>query len=249
MRSLRITGVGVALLVILAFSAMGVASSATAAVVFLLAQWLRNGVGITETLLALIEGEQLFENKNAPVIKKPASITCSWKYDGTVGPDGADEITELLILVAEELVSATPLTGKFLTCTKGTGDEVCETGSKVWAVNLSVLTLLVLWEEGGVSGFADLLTPHTGGGNPGWYIECKTALVTLSEECTTPELVAEQVNVAGGVESVYSEAFTLLMEGKLMLCTGNNEETGVITGSGIVTSLPGGGTLTASSEG
>ncbi len=247
MKGFRIAGVGVAMLAVIAFSAIAVASSASAAVVFLLAEWLRNGVGITETLLSLAEGELLLENKNAPVIKKPASVTCSGMLNGSVGVNGADEITELLTL-AEEATNATPLAGGFLSCTKGTGDEVCEAGSKVWAVNLPWLTILVLWEEGGVTGFADLLKPHTGGGNVGWYVECKTALVTLSEECLTPEAASEQVNATGGVNGSFSEAFTLLMELKLALCSGNNEETGNVVGTGLGT-LPGGGTLTVSSEG
>lgn len=163
-----------------------------------------------------------------------------------MGPDGADEITELLTL-AEELVNAAGLAGIALSCTKGIGDVVCETGSKIWAVNLPWLTLLELWEVGGVSGFVDLTLPTTNG-NPGWYVECKTALVTLSEECTAPEFAAERSNGAGGVESTFSEAFTLLMEDKLALCDGNNEETGNIE-SLEVTLLPGTGALTVSSEG
>ncbi len=247
MKGFRIAGVGVAVIAVIAFSAIAVASSASAAVVFLLAEWLNNGAAVTATLLSLGEGQLLLENKNAPFIKSAASISCSGVLDGSVGADGADEITELLTLTPEELVSKTPLAGVALSCTKGTGDAVCENGSKVWAVHLPWLTLLVLWEEGGTNGLLDLILPTTNG-NPGWYVECKTALVTLSEECTTPEGVAEQVNVTGGVNGVFSEAFTLLMELPLALCTGNNEETGNVEGTGL-TSLPGGGTLTVSSEG
>ncbi len=236
------------MLAVIAFSAIAVASSASAAVVFLLAEWLNTGASLTETVLSLAEGELLLENKNAPVIKKPASITCSGMLNGSFGVNGADEITELLTL-AEGAVNATPLAGGSLSCTKGTGDEVCEAGSKVWAVNLPWLSILVLFEEAGTTGFADLLTPHTGGGNVGWYVECKTALVTLSEECLTPEAASEQMNVmGGGVNGVFSEAFTLLMELKLALCTGNNEETGNVVGTGPEL-LPGGGTLAVSSEG
>jgi hypothetical protein len=242
------TRVCVALFAVVAVSAIVVTSSAAGAVVFLLAEWLVNGNSISETLLALGEGEVLLENKNAPVIKKPASLTCSGGGVGSVGVDGADEITELLTLT-ETLVSATPLSGTGFSCIKGVGDEVCEAGSKVWPTNLPWLTRLMLWEEGGVTGFVDLLAPHTGGGNLGWYIECKTPLVTLSEECAESESAVEERNVTGGVESIDSEAFTLLMELKLGLCTGNNEETGVLAGSGGLISLPGGGNLTVSSEG
>jgi hypothetical protein len=220
--------------------------TASSTVVFLLAEWLRNGASISETLLALLEGEGLFENKNIPIAKRPGGITCSWKYDGSVGTDGAGEINELLTLATEELVNLSPLSGIFLGCVKGVGDEVCENGSRIWAVHLSWLSLLVLWEVGGVSGFADLILPATSG-NPGWYIECNS-IVTLSEECTTPEIVAEQVNMIGGVESRFSDAFTLLMEAQLWLCSGNGEETGSLEASNNFTSLPEGAALTVSSE-
>jgi hypothetical protein len=240
------TGVCVAAFAVVAVSAIAVTSSAAGAVVFLLAGWLVNGNSISETLLALGEGEVLLENKNAPVIKKPASLTCSGAGDGSVGVDGADEITELLTLTGE-LLSTTPLSGTAVSCIKGVGDEVCEAGSKVWPTKLPWLSLLELYEVGGVSGFVDLGLPTTNG-NPGWYIECKTALVTLSEECSTSESAVEVVNGSGGVEGIGSEAFTLLMELKLGLCTGNNEETATLSGRGLL-SLPGGGTLTVSSEG
>jgi hypothetical protein len=245
MKGFRIAGVGVALLAVLAFSAMSLASSASAAIVFLLAFWLTGGNNVVATILVLAEGELLLVNLLAPIVDAPASVLCSGKLDGFVGPNSADDITELLTLGAVA-VSPTALVGTSLSCTL---DELCETGSKVWAVNLPWLTELELWEESAtVFGFVDLILPHTGGNNPGWYVECKTALATISEECTTPEGVAEQVNVAlSGVESIFSEAFTTLMGAKLALCSGNNEETGVVEGSGLTSNQEAGGILSASS--
>jgi hypothetical protein len=242
MKGFRIAGVGVTLLAVLAFSAMAVASSASAAVVFLLALWLVGGNNVVATTLVLAEGELLLQNLLAPIVDAPASVLCSGKLDGFVGPNSADDITELLTLGAVA-VNLTALAGTALSCT---GDELCQTGSQVWAVHLPWLTELELWEEGASSGFVDLILPN-GNGNPGWYVECKTALATISEECTTPEGVASQVNVAGGVESVFSEAFNILMGVKNALCTGNNEETGVVSESGLTSNQEAGGVLSASS--
>ncbi|MFZ1926139.1 MAG: hypothetical protein WAU42_08360, partial [Solirubrobacteraceae bacterium] len=142
-------------------------------------------------------------------------------------------------------ISITPLTGTSLSCALVTA---CES-SKAWAAHLPWLTEAELYAAGTEEGFADLILPHTGGGNPGWYGECTILGIKISEECTAPELISKQVNVATGVDGTFSEAFTLLLEGKLALCTGNNEETGVIRGTGGITVNSLSGPLSLSSEG
>ncbi len=210
-------------------------------VTFLLASWLAGGANVTVTTLVESSGELLLENQKSAA--GAASLQkCSGVRLGDVGPNSADDITEVLTL-GGTLVSLTPLTGEPVKCEL---EVLCENSSKVWMVNLPWLTEVELWEVGGEEGFVDLVLPHVGGGNPGWYVECK-ALLTVSEECTTPEGVAKQVNVATGVEEIFSEAFTLLMEAKLFLCSGNAEETGNVEGSSVET-VPGGGVLSASSS-
>ncbi len=216
------------------------ASSASAAVVFLLATWLNNGVAVAATTLTEATGELLLENEKT-ALGKASVQKCSGVLVGDVGVNSADDITEVLTLTGVA-VSATALSGNFVSCEL---EAICESSSKVWAVNLPWLTEVELWEEGTENGFVDLLTPHTGGGNVGWYVECHAG-ITISEECTTPVAVSSQVNVATGVEGLFTDAFTTLMEAKLALCTGNNEETGVVEGKGITT-IPGGGPLSVSS--
>ncbi len=242
MKRLRFVGVGAALLAVVAMSAMAMASSASA-VTFLLASWLVGGVNVTATTLVESEGELLLENEKSAG-GRAALQKCSGLLVGDVGPNSADDTTELLSL-AGVLVNNAALVGTGLTCELET---LCENSSKVWAVNLPWLTEVELWEESATeSGFVDLLMPHPGAaGNVGWYVECKTALITVSEECTTPEGVAEKVNDATGVLDVFSEAFTVLMGAKLALCSGNGEESGVVEGSGLTT-IPGGGVLSVSS--
>ncbi len=230
------------MLAVVAMSAMAMASSASAAVTFLLASWLVGGVNVTATTLVEGSGELLLENEKSAA-GKAALQKCSGILDGDVGPNSADDITEVLTL-AGVAVSAIALTGTSVPCELET---LCESSSKVWAVNLPWLTEVELWEEGTESGFVDLIMPHPGAaGNVGWYVECKTALLTVSEECTTALAVAEKVNDPTGVLDVFSNAFTLLMEDKEALCSGNNEETGVVEGSGLTT-IPGGGVLSVSS--
>jgi hypothetical protein len=239
MKRFRFVGVGAVLFAVVAMSAMAVASSASA-VTFLLAFWLNNGATVVATTLVESSGELLLENQKSAV--GAASLKkCSGILDGFVGPNSADDVTELLTL-GGATVSA-PLGVTPVTCEL---EAVCENSSKVWAAHLPWLTEAELWEESPTSsGYVDLILPN-GAGNPGWYVECKTALLTVSEECLTPEGVAEKVNITAGVEDVFSEAFTLLMGAKLALCTGNNEESGNVEGSG-VTTIPGGGPLSVSS--
>jgi|ERR1022692_1192883 hypothetical protein len=239
MKRLRFVGVGAALLAVLAMSAMAVASSASATT-FLLAFWAVNGTDVTTTVLSESSGELLLENEKS--VAGAASLKkCSAILDGFVGPKSADDITEALLLAGGGRVSVPLNNTNPITCEL---EAVCESSSRVWPVHLPWLTEVELWEQGTESGFVDLLLPN-GAGNPGWYVECKTSLLTVSEECTTPEGVAEKVNLSTGVMDVFSKAFTLLMEAKLALCTGNNEETGVVGEEGETTVS--GGVLSVSS--
>ncbi len=231
MKRFRFAGVGVAVLAVLAVSAMALASTASATT-FLLAEFLENGIGITETMLVETTGEWLLENEKGPVGK--AAIACSGILVGDIGPDGAEDITELLNL-SKELITNTVLSELAFLCT----DETSCESSKMWAVGMPWLSLLELWEQGSESGFVTLLTSQSGG-NTGWYIECTVLGIKGSEECIIATRASSSTNVTGGVEGTFSDAFTELMGLKLALCSGNKEETGVVQGSGVtVTSLAG----------
>jgi len=231
MKRFRFAGVGVAVLAVLALSAMALASTASATT-FLLAEFLENNIGITETMLVETTGELLLENEKGPVGK--AEVVCSGILVGDIGPNGADDVTELLNL-SKELISSTELTGKSLTCTDETG---CES-AKVWPVGMPWLTLMELWEQGSESGFVTLLTSQSGG-NVGWEVECTVLGIKGSESCTTMTGASSATNVTGGVEGTFTDAFTELMGLKLALCSGSKTETGIVAGKGVtVTSLAG----------
>ncbi len=235
----RIVGVGAALLAVVAFSAIALASSASAAIVYLLAEWLNNNVALTSTILGESVTELLLEDTKVTAAGGLAvSVNCLGLLIGDFGTDGADDLTEVLNPAGTQ-ISLTALSEPGLSCEK---ESLCESG-KAWAVNLPWLSLLELWEEGTSSGFVVLLKGTKG--NLGWYTECTILGVKGTDECTTPEGAAEAPkNVAEGVEAIFSEAVTLLFSLKLATCTGAGGvlETGVVEGKGIIR-VPSGGPL------
>jgi hypothetical protein len=183
-------------------------------------------------MLVETTGELLLENEKGPVGK--AAFVCSGVLVGDIGPDGEDNVTELLNL-SKELIGNTPLIELALLCTNETG---CES-SKVWPGGLPWLSLLELWKQGSESGFVTLVTSQPGGAIS-WYVKCTVLGVKGAEECTGALGAGSATNVTGGVEDSFTDAFTELMGLKLGLCSGNKEETGVAQGSGeTVTSLAG----------
>lgn len=223
-------------LALVAVCAVGVMSAAGAsAVTFLLAEWLEAGTsGITATLLSEIKGE-LALKETLDGIK--INALCNGILDGSVGPDGADEITELLN-AAGEAISLTGLTGTALSCTNS---ELC--GEPLaWALELPWLSLLVLMEDGTETFFADLLVNETSGGKVGYEVECMS--LKIADVCSVAEAAAKVENTSEGVNSEFSDPFTELAGLKLANCEVAGTEAGVVEGLGHITVS--GVTLTAS---
>jgi len=237
---------GITLIAVFAFSVVA-AAMASGAIVTLLAEWLVGGTAVTETLSVEASGELLLEDtKVAALGGAKVAVLCSGILDGTIGVNGVDEVKELLSL-AGAAISLTALSGTALLCA---GQTNCEAASaKVWALNLPWQTLLELVEQTGFTGFADLILSGTGG-NPGWYVECTVLGIKAEDDCTVAQGAAEAKNPAeGNVETIFSEAFTELVELKLATCTGaTGAETGIVEGIG-KEAVVGGGTLTVSSTG
>ncbi len=221
-------------LALVAVCAVGVLSAAGAsAVTFLLAEWLEGNAGLTATLLAKITGELLLA-ETLDGIKIDA--LCSGIFVGDVGPNGADDMTELLTL--GEVAAGEPLVGAGLTCTN---DENCAE-ALAWAEELPWLTLLVLMEDGTETFFADLLTSEKTGGTVAYEVECMS--LGLSDLCSVTEAAALVENIAEGLNVEFSEAFTTLAGLKLANCTTAGVEEGVVEGLGLITGD--GAALTAS---
>ncbi len=232
----RIVGVGAALLAVVAFSAIALASSASATVVYLLAEWLNNNVAVTSTILGESVTELLLEDTDVTAAGGAAvSVNCQGLLIGDFGVDGADDLTEVLNSAGAQ-ISLTALTGTSLSCEKET---LCES-AKIWTVNLPWLGLLELWEEGTSSGFVVLVKGTKG--NPGWYVECTILGVKGDDECSSPESAAEAPeNNAEGVLAIISDSSSGFFGLKLAVCTGSgNKETGIAEGTMIIRTPSGG---------
>ncbi len=211
-------------------------------ILFLSGEWLVNGSAVVGTLLVTATFTLTLIDLKASLGVK-AAVLCSGILDGTISAKGEGEFTEALTLGGTG-VSLTALSGTALLCA---GQEGCETsaeGAEVWAVKLPWKTVFELYEMESpvlVVGFIIL------GIFPSWYVQCKTALGTVDDECTTTQSASEATNATGGVTSKLSELLTLSAGELNATCTASSEkETGVVEGTGELTSSE--GTLSGSSE-
>jgi hypothetical protein len=211
------------------------ASTASGAVTFLLAEWLIGGEKLTTSLAVEGTGEINLIDTNAGGLGIRVEVLCSGIGVGTIGPNGAGEVTEFLNL-AKEAIGLTPLTGLALTCTNSAN---C-TEPLGWAAKLPWKNELVLMEDGTESFFANLTI------NAGDYVECLILGVSVDEECSASVGAIKVTNESGGVDGELSDPFQELAELKLGAC-GGRAETAILEGLG--TLVPDAGTLTASSEG
>ncbi len=239
---------GIAVVAVLLFG-VAVASSASAATTFLLAEWLVNGKPILEGESFNVEssGTLLLEDKKT--LLGASSVECTGSLMGWVGPDGLDLISEVLN-ASGAAVSSTPLSGTALECKE---EKVCEE-ALVWPLGLEATggkgweTLLELWEQGSENGFVVLITPETTGHNPGWYVLCEKTITKPVDECTSPA-GAVSLGLSGTtLTGSFTEAFTLLMEQELAECTQSKEKSGLVESVGAGTITSAGNTISASSE-
>jgi hypothetical protein len=178
----KIQLLGLALVAMLAFSAF--AAMTASAETTLLAEWLIDGVGLTELVSVTTSGSILLINKaglgGTPIVK------CEGSFDGTVGPNGEDEITEVLSIGGVTIGNGAALTGTPLQCVTTNSTIGCgSAGSKaeVWVDNLPWHTNLELMEDG---SFLDHLFGGGAGLEPGYDIHCvATATDNLCEGLAT----------------------------------------------------------------
>ncbi len=230
---------GVALVAVFAFSAMVAATASAESLPTLLAEWLVNNTGVTATLPVDFEAQELlWETKT---VLGNVDVLCSGLFDGTIGEDGVGELAEMLSLNGE-LISLTALTGLALECVSDT-TSLCSNPAKLWMVNLPWPTLLELLVDG-TEEFLVYLIMMKGASNPGWEVECANG---LSDECTALEFVSKMTNLAGGVDTMFEEAFTVLAGAELFNCVTAGANTGVLEGLVEMLTTEAGTTLQVSS--
>jgi hypothetical protein len=232
---------GIAVVAVLLFG-VAVASSASAATIFLLAEWLINGKPVAEgqSFNVVSSGTLLLEDLKT--LLGASSMECTVILLGWIGPEGLDLISEVLN-AAEEPISSTPLSGLPLECKT---EKTCEE-PLVWPLHLGWETLLELWEQGTENGFVDLILPD-GNGNPGWYWLCEKTITKPVNECSSPSDAAELGLSGTSLTGTFSEAFTKLMEEPLVECTQSKEKSGVVESVGASVISSAGNTISASSE-
>jgi len=183
---------GIALVAVLAFSAL---LSASASAAFSLGAWFANAKAIETELESETTGELSFENTSLK-----AGFLCSGVFMGTIGPGSFDLITSLLSLtgglIAE--LDETKATGG-ISCVSDS--KTCEAASEIWPLHFPILTELEVELTSGA--FVDLIVANEKGEVPGYFLLCLAlgGLVDVEELC---EAVAgsggEVLNASGGVE-------------------------------------------------
>jgi hypothetical protein len=204
---------------------------------FLLALWLEGSTAVTSILPVEAEGELELDSLNAGGLKITTRVLCSRIYDGWIGPESLDGVSELLTL-GGVAVPLTALTGTPLLCTN---DGNC-TEPEVWAVNLPWETELELFEVlGEFSIFVNLIF------NGGWYAQCLILGVTASETCEAADTAVEVTNEPNGtVDETFSD--TIQQEAGLKLGNCTSGGAGTTEVNGLVTVLESGVSISASSE-
>jgi hypothetical protein len=226
--------IGVMLVAMFAFGAVVASASAE---VTLLAEWLINTVGVTTLTSVETKGKLLLTDLKA--FGLTAGVDCNGAFDGSVGPSGEDEITE--VLTEGGVKTGTPLAegSVSLKCTADTG-SACEatTDIEVWPLNLPWLSLAYLAEAG---TFLDSAKSEAGTKVIGYEVLCLVAGVNVSDECTQASGTSILTNEATDVLGTFKEENT----GN---CTASKAFTGDIEGSGLTVTLIAGQTLAISSE-
>jgi len=205
MRKLGILGAALCALLALSAFVVSTAFAADEAI------WLVNGALVLENLNAETEGEVLLIFYNSQAGATPLlEIKCSYILDGTIGPNGVDEITKVLTLTEVEVGNdGTTLAGTPLLCESFISPEAfdCETGAEkaeIWPANLPWKTQLELML---VTGEEDILDVFLGtGGEPGWEIRCKTLSgLTLENLCAGPATVLVENSGTGSVLGFFNK--------------------------------------------
>lgn len=228
---------GIAMLAVFAFGALTVAS-ASAAPVFLLAEWLVNGGAVTALTAVDAEGELLLAET---ILGIRIEALCSGILDGSIDPNGVLTITELLSL-AGAAVAQTLGTTTAIACTNTAN---C-TEPLAIAQDLPWTATLDLIEETGLPNpsFALLLTTGTGAA-PGYEVEC---MGSGTSDLCVGESAQKVTNEGTNVDVMFEDAFNELAGFFQANCNTAGARTGLVEGLGTLL-LTGGGTLAVSSEG
>jgi hypothetical protein len=220
--------------ILAAMFTLGALVGSASAEVTLLAEWLVGASSVTALTSVETIGKLLLTDLKA--FGLTSGVDCNNMLVGSVGPDGEDEVTEVLNGLGEK--TGTPLTGIPVHCTADTG-SACEatTDIEVWPKGLPWLTLAYLM-EGGPS--LDVTTTESAE-QVGWEVLCLVGTVNVADECTQASLASVLANEATDVLGTFSEEGT-------GSCTVSKEKSGDVEGE-VLTATLNGQVLAGSLEG
>jgi hypothetical protein len=219
--------IGLAGLVVLAFAAV-TASSASA-----VSQWLISGATVLTLTSVAVEGELSLSTLVLGI--NVATVDCPGIIDGSVGPAGENEETEVLN-TAGELISSTPLVGLALLCTQLNNE--CPAGAgpaEVWPLNLPWLSQIELMVGAGTLEW--LVHLFGDNGEPGYEVVCLNANGTVSAENTCTGLSSGALEMMAGPDPliIYSAG----EETEKANCTIGGNGAGDLEGTGLLVTLDG----------
>jgi hypothetical protein len=187
-----------------------------------IAAWLVDGAQITEALATETEGElELTDLSNS------SGVLCKEISDGTVGPEGINELLEVLNAEKEKIEAALPLLCKAAT---GSACEENTTDIEVVPVNLPWLTQLVLTE--GEPEFLDYLSGSSEGKEPGWKVSCLVLGIKITDTCEGVTSAKVENTVENDVLATFNPAAPI--SSRKANCSIGGAETGDTAGVGLI---------------
>lgn len=176
------------MLAVFAFGA--VMASAASAEETLLAEWLVNGLTISTLLPIFIEGTLLLEDTET--IAGKSSVSCTGITDGSAGPNGESEITEVLNLKGEKISELGGLallgTGPGTDCITNTGCSEGTTASPIEVHPLGLPWLYELFLMVTTNEILALITSMAAGKLLGYEILCLILGLNAEDTCTAADL-------------------------------------------------------------
>jgi hypothetical protein len=192
--------------------------------------WLWQGMDISEQLLVEITGLLLLTDLGVA----SEGVHCEGIFDGWVGANGEDEVTEVLNTL-HELVPGVDPTQDLLICLRDPNSP-CLEGHEidVETVGLPWMTLLELVGGLYLDDFTSLGTLK----ELGYMVTCLTLLGETLDTCTTPLAYAEIMNEPETTLGLFTEE-------NMGVCSIGGANLGDVEGEGLITHV-GGGTITVS---
>lgn len=230
---------GLALAAVFAFCAM---AAATAFAVN--PEWLINGNAVTALTSVVTTGELLLEDMNVPLIGAAGATCKGGSFVGSVGPNGEDEITEVLNAAGEALGQG--LTAPNFICT-GEGACAAEADVELKPENLPWHTQLELNASGQIVDH--LFGTGAAGGEPAWDVmNCLTPFGAQGDLCEGLNFALVENMLTNGVSDLLAN-FEEAAPTEAATCEKGGAGSGLLNslGTGLISALT--GELTVSGDG